>query len=162
MTACLLDRTLKLKVSTLLKSHKSNLSPVSDCVGIQVGSFLSRLPGDHQPTISLLFPATIFQPLADYFPPRQRPKRGLLGPTNSPSSIATLQITIQQSILVRLLHDSHQLHGSGHRPSVTPMQCRRHQPSQPTHSPTHCRCCVDNQTDWSEIKLSHEVIILKN
>ena len=131
MTACLQDRTLKLKVSTLLKSHKSEIKFVS--------SFrLCRHPGGIIPqsitrrplaTISLLFPATIFQPLADYFPPRQRPKRGLLGPTNSPSSIATLQITIQQSILVRLLHDSHQLHGSGHRPSVTPMQCRRHQPT---------------------------------
>ena len=51
MTACLLDPTPKLKVSTLFDSH--NLSPVSElCVGIQVvASFLSRLP-DHYPAIS--------------------------------------------------------------------------------------------------------------
>ena len=52
MTACLLDPTPKLKVSTLFDSH--NLSPVSElCVGIQVvASFLSRLP-DHYLAISI-------------------------------------------------------------------------------------------------------------
>ena len=52
MTACLLDPTPRFQLFLILINQNFNLSPVSEfCVGIQVGSFLSRLP-DHYPAIS--------------------------------------------------------------------------------------------------------------
>ena len=80
MTACLLDRTLKLKVSTLLKSHKSEIKFVSSfrlCRhpgGIIPQSITRRPLADYFPTIPYYFPTTsrLFSSQAET---KERPSR---------------------------------------------------------------------------------------
>lgn len=128
MTACLLDRTPKLKVTTHSDSHKSEFQFVSSfrLCGLHPGGIISQ---------------SITRPLSGHSHPGRDQKEAFQS-HGLTVSIATLWITIQQSMLVRLLHNSHQLHGSSHRPSVM----------------SHCCCHVDIQSDWSDKILSRLVI----